>query len=292
METLKDFFIAGYKVSDTMRKGIIDPTIYNNSNNELMLGNLAALGGSATWLMVATFFKLPISGTHSIVGATIGFSLVARGMQGVQWIKLAQIVASWFISPVLSGLMSAGLYVLIRRLILRKPAPLEYGLRALPIFYALTLAVNIFSIMLDGPKLLYFDRIPWWGTLAVSCALGFITGLVVHFFTVPRIRKSILDDTGIAGGRAKFTFGEGGESGPGSAASSNSATPNGSRNVSMDNLPYSRVQNELEPAGSDLHSRNHKKSAAPAARKPIRFGFRKSQVLNSINCCLQLQFKQ
>lgn len=269
-----------------MRKGIIDPTIYNNSNNELMLGNLAALGGSATWLMAATFFKLPISGTHSIVGATIGFSLVARGANGVHWGKLGQIVASWFISPVLSGLMSAGLYLIIRKFILRKATPLDNGLKALPIFYALTLSVNVFSIVLDGPRLLKFDEIPWWGAIILSCALGVVTGLIVQFFTVPKIRKSILEHTTHSGGgRPKFTFGEGGESGPGSAASSNSVTPDESRNVSMDNLPYNRVPNELEPAGSDLHPRNHKKVSAPESRKP-RFGFRKSQVIKDPSSCL------
>lgn len=262
-----------------MRKGIIDPSIYNNSNTELMMGNLAALGGSATWLLVATFFKLPISGTHSIVGATIGFSLVARGTKGVQWTALGKIVASWFVSPILSGLISAALYIVIRKLILRKAVPLEYGLRALPIFYSITLMVNIFSIVLDGPKLLGLDLIPWWGAIILSFALGVVLGLVVHFVVVPRLRRSILEDTGHHG-RPKFTFSGGGESGAGSAASSASATPDDSRNVSMDNLPYHHTNSAGD---SQLHARGHyKKATAPPARKP-RFGFRKSQVKEKRN---------
>ena len=268
----------GYKVSDTMRKGIIDPAIYNNSESELMIGNLAALGGSGIWLMIATFLKLPISGTHSIVGATIGFSLVARGTDGIQWSKLGQIVLSWFVSPVLSGIMSSALFLAIRQLILRKPAPLEYGLRALPIFYALTLTINVFSIVLDGPKLLYFDLIPWWGTAILSCGIGLVAGIAVHFAMVPRLRKSILergagrpDSTG----RAKFTFGGG--SGAGSAESSANVTPDDSRNVSMDNLPYNGRSNavgEMDPeSATALHSRS-KRPMAPASKG--RFGFRKS----------------
>lgn len=79
---------VGYKVSDTVRKGILETDMYSDSEVELLLGFLSALGSSAVWLLIATFFKLPISGTHSIVGSTIGFSLVARGTAGMQWHKL------------------------------------------------------------------------------------------------------------------------------------------------------------------------------------------------------------
>lgn len=81
----------GYKVSDTMRKGILDVKVYNDAEIELMLGSISALAASAIWLMVATFFKLPISGTHSIVGATVGYSLVARGTKGMHWFTLGKI---------------------------------------------------------------------------------------------------------------------------------------------------------------------------------------------------------
>lgn len=74
-----------------MRKGILDVQVYEDSEIELMLGSLSTLAASAVWLLVATFLKLPISGTHSIVGASIGFSLVARGTSGLHWQTLGTI---------------------------------------------------------------------------------------------------------------------------------------------------------------------------------------------------------
>lgn len=156
-----------------MRKGILETSLYSDSEVELLLGLLSALGSSAVWLLIATFFKLPISGTHSIVGSTIGFSLVARGTKGLQWHKLSMnnifnfkifyliccyyisldmIIASWFISPVFSGSMSTALFWCIRRFIIQSTNPLRSGLLALPVFYGVTLFVNVLSIVHDGPK--------------------------------------------------------------------------------------------------------------------------------------------
>ncbi|KAM7391289.1 hypothetical protein PAMP_021989 [Pampus punctatissimus] len=148
-ETLGSMLL-GAKVGETIRKGIIDVQLYNNSVPVLMAGEVSAMVGSAVWQLIASFLKLPISGTHCIVGATIGFSMVAIGTKGVQWMQLVRIVASWFISPLLSGLMSGLLFLLIRYIILNKDDSVPNGLRALPLFYASTIGINTFSIMYTG----------------------------------------------------------------------------------------------------------------------------------------------
>ncbi|XP_053319234.1 sodium-dependent phosphate transporter 2 [Spea bombifrons] len=183
--------LLGAKVGETIRKGIIDVNLYNNTVDLLMAGEVSAMVGSAAWQLIASFLKLPISGTHCIVGSTIGFSLVAIGTHGVQWMQLIKIVASWFISPLLSGLMSGGLFLLIKIFILNKEDPVPNGLRALPVFYAATIGINVFSILFTGAPLLGLHTFPVWGTALLSTGIAIVFGLVVWFLVCPWMRKKI-----------------------------------------------------------------------------------------------------
>ncbi|XP_051509397.1 sodium-dependent phosphate transporter 1-A isoform X1 [Myxocyprinus asiaticus] len=187
--------LLGAKVSETIRSGIIDVHMYNGSEAVLMAGSISAMFGSAVWQLLASFLKLPISGTHCIVGATIGFSMVARGHQGVKWLELLRIVASWFLSPLLSGIMSALLFYFVRKYILNKDDPVPNGLRALPVFYAVTMGINLFSIMFTGAPMLGFDRVPWWGTLLISLGCALITAGVVWFIVCPQLKKKIKSES-------------------------------------------------------------------------------------------------
>uniref|UniRef100_A0A665UZG0 Phosphate transporter n=1 Tax=Echeneis naucrates TaxID=173247 RepID=A0A665UZG0_ECHNA len=186
--------LLGAKVSETIRKGIIDVGMYNGSEHVLMAGSVSAMFGSAVWQLAASFLKLPISGTHCIVGATIGFSLVAKGQQGVKWFELLRIVASWFLSPLLSGIMSAVVFYFVRMFILHKKDPVPNGLKALPVFYAITMGINLFSIMFTGAPMLGFDKIPWWGIILISLGFSVVTAIVVWFIVCPRLKKKIERD--------------------------------------------------------------------------------------------------
>ncbi|XP_049640355.1 sodium-dependent phosphate transporter 1 [Suncus etruscus] len=183
--------LLGAKVSETIRKGLINVTMYNDTQERLMAGSVSAMFGSAVWQLAASFLKLPISGTHCIVGATIGFSLVAKGQEGVKWFELVKIVLSWFVSPLLSGIMSGILFCLVRTFILRKADPVPNGLRALPIFYACTIGINFFSIMYTGAPLLGFDKLPLWGTILITVGCAVFCALIVWFFVCPRMKRKI-----------------------------------------------------------------------------------------------------
>lgn len=185
--------LIGYKVSDTVRKGIFDVSIYDNDEKTLMLGCLSALLGSAVWNILATFLALPISGTHSIVGAMAGFTMVARGPSFINWKGLMKIVGSWFVSPVMSGILSAAIFLIIVKFILKSKNPIRNGLFSLPFFYFGTLLVNLLSIFLDGPAVLKFDLIPVYAAIIISILLALAAAIFVWFYLVPRL-KSKLDD--------------------------------------------------------------------------------------------------
>uniref|UniRef100_A0A8C9VWX6 Phosphate transporter n=1 Tax=Scleropages formosus TaxID=113540 RepID=A0A8C9VWX6_SCLFO len=189
-ETLGSMLL-GAKVGETIRKGIIDVNLYNDTVPVLMAGEVSAMVGSAVWQLIASFLKLPISGTHCIVGSTIGFSMVAIGTKGVQWMQLVKIVASWFISPLLSGLMSGFLFLLIRYFILNKDDPVPNGLRALPLFYASTIGINTFSIMYTGAPLLGLELLPVWAIALITLAGSLVCAALVWFFVCPWMRRKI-----------------------------------------------------------------------------------------------------
>src|SRR5210317_2525287 len=116
-------FIAGGQVTKTIRKGIIDPSSIVNNPEYLVFGMLAALLAAAIWLMVASSRGWPVSTTHTIVGAIVGFAMAGIGMDAVNWGKISQIVASWVVSPLLGGTIALLLMLSVRRLILNTEHP-------------------------------------------------------------------------------------------------------------------------------------------------------------------------
>uniref|UniRef100_A0A1I7U6R4 Phosphate transporter n=1 Tax=Caenorhabditis tropicalis TaxID=1561998 RepID=A0A1I7U6R4_9PELO len=183
--------LVGYNVIDTMRKGVVDVAVYNNSAGDFMIGQVACLGGTATWLLIATFLHLPVSTTHAVVGATLGFSIACKGFQGIQWMMVVNIVASWFISPIFSGCVSLCLYLFVDHVILRTSNPVANGLMWLPIFYFVCLTFNMFMISYQGSKVLHLSTVPLWIAILLSLAAGVIAAAVCHFLVVPRIKKYI-----------------------------------------------------------------------------------------------------
>lgn len=144
--------------------------------------------------MVATALKMPISGTHSIVGATIGFSVVLRGWESIKWAAMTRIVLSWFASPILSGFISTVIYLVISKTILNRIDPFESGLKMLPLFYGVTVAINISSLVIGGPAVFGLNLIPWYYGILIAKIIGVIASVCVAILLVPRLRRKVTEE--------------------------------------------------------------------------------------------------
>ena len=126
--------LAGGAVTETVRKGIVDTDLLAATPELLVYGMLAALLAAGTWLFIASKHGWPVSTTHSIVGAIVGFAAVGIGIDAVQWGKVGEIVISWIASPLIAGFIAYLIYQSVQRLILRQDDPLEQAKRYVPVY--------------------------------------------------------------------------------------------------------------------------------------------------------------
>jgi PiT family inorganic phosphate transporter len=145
-------FLAGGEVTSTIRSGIIDADLLVANPDVLVIGMLASLLAAAVWLTVASRFGWPVSTTHSIVGAIVGFAVVGVGIDSVHWDQMGTIVASWVISPVLAGIVSYVLFVSVQRLIFEHADAEVRARRYVPGYIFLTAAVIGLVTFMKGLK--------------------------------------------------------------------------------------------------------------------------------------------
>lgn len=127
-------YLAGGQVTETIRKGMIDSSLLADNPELLVYGMLASLLAAGMWLMLASRKGWPVSTTHSIVGAIVGFAAVGIGMDAVKWGKVGSIAMSWIISPALAGIISYWLFISVQFFILNAKHPLEAAKRYVPIY--------------------------------------------------------------------------------------------------------------------------------------------------------------
>jgi len=127
-------FLAGGQVTATIRKGIIDASSMTATPELLIYGMLAALLAAGIWLLIATWFGWPVSTTHSIVGAIVGFAAVGLGIETVNWGKVVSIVMSWVVSPVIAGTLAYFLFTSVQKLIINTDNPLDKAKQYVPYY--------------------------------------------------------------------------------------------------------------------------------------------------------------
>ena len=183
-------FIAGGSVTATIRKGIIDPSAISGSPELLVYGMLAALLAAAIWLMVASYRGWPVSTTHSIVGAIVGFAIAGIGMDAVNWGKISQIVASWIVSPLLGGVIALVLMLSIRKLILNADNPFAKAKTYGPFYVFLVGFIVSLVTLFKGLKHLKLEF-----SMGESFIIAVIFGLVVAFIGRLMINRVKVDES-------------------------------------------------------------------------------------------------
>lgn len=127
-------YLAGGEVTSTIRKGIIDASFYVDQPELLVFGMISALLAAGVWLMIASYFGWPVSTTHSIVGAIVGFSAVGVGVDSVVWTKVTGIIGSWIITPLISGIIAYIIFMSSQKLIFNTNDPINNAKRYVPFY--------------------------------------------------------------------------------------------------------------------------------------------------------------
>ena len=179
-------FLAGGQVTSTIRKGIIDASAVEGNPELLIFGMLAALLSAAVWLLVASRKGWPVSTTHSIVGAIVGFAVVGIGVDSVYWSKVSTIAASWVVSPLLSGFLAFFIFMSVQKSILSTKDPLKNARKYVPVYIFAVGFILALVTMLKGLKHIGLD-LSYFQSLMVAVASG-LTTMSIGIFAIKRIK--------------------------------------------------------------------------------------------------------
>ena len=170
-------FLVGTHVSETVRKGIINPEIFTSEPTLFVLGMLASLLAAGLWLQLASYFGWPVSTTHSIVGAIIGFGVVYGGLEAIHWDKVGNIVSSWVVSPLLSGAISYFIFQLLRRRIFFSPYPVRAAKQLAPYLVFVVFVILTLVTVFKGLKNLKLD-LSFPAAMGIAVAIGLVAAVL------------------------------------------------------------------------------------------------------------------
>lgn len=174
-------FFAGSSVSETIQRRIVEPTIFQADPITFALGMMGALLATSLLLQLASYLKLPISTTHAIVGALVGFGIVLGGVHSIYWKEILWIVLSWIFSPLLSGIFAFGIFTLIQKKILFALDPVYASKKLMPYFAFFCFLILTMSALYHGLNL---DI-----SLKKAFFTAFLIGLIAFFLSQRSLKK-------------------------------------------------------------------------------------------------------
>ncbi|MCB1582210.1 MAG: anion permease [Marinicella sp.] len=173
--------LAGGEVTSTIRKGIIDASSVEGNPELLIYGMLASLLAAGCWLLLASKKGWPVSTTHSIVGAVVGFAAVGIGSEAIKWSKVGDIVLSWIVTPMIAGFIAFLIFQTVHHLILKQQDPLAKAKRYVPVYMFLTAFVLTLVTIKKGLKHVGLDLTDIQAYSYASLS-GLVVALIGAFF--------------------------------------------------------------------------------------------------------------
>ena len=175
-------WLAGGEVTSTIRSGIVDAEAFKDVPQLLVYGMIGSLLAAGTWLLVASHYGWPVSTTHSIVGAIIGFASVGVGMDYVHWDAVGGIVGSWVVTPLLSGVLAFLIFMSAQHFIFNTDSPLKAAKKFVPYYMFFAAYIMSYVTVTKGLKHVGLDLSTNEGILlcfAIALAVALIGAFAI-----------------------------------------------------------------------------------------------------------------
>ncbi|KAJ1561299.1 hypothetical protein HK096_005212 [Nowakowskiella sp. JEL0078] len=200
--------LLGAETADTIKGKLISPALFTKRPELLMQGFMCSLISSSSWVMFATYMGWPVSTTHSIVGAIAGMGISAFGSSAVDWSwnGMGKIIASWFISPAVAGVIASIVYLITKFIVFRAKDTLRTGINTIPFFFAFTLSIMSFyvilkngknvlaSVTVDYVKGTYTSKGDWGLTMGIVAAIFGGILILSYIFVVPFFKRLLIEE--------------------------------------------------------------------------------------------------
>ena len=192
-------FLAGGGVTQTIRKGVIDPALFDGNLEVLIYGMISALFAAGTWLLVASLRGWPVSTTHTIVGAIVGFGIYALGVNEINWIVVGNIGLSWITSPLSSALVAGLFYYICKQYIIDNDSRFKGLIIRVYIFLA-GFAIALITVT-KGLKNIFKQQelfVTFQDSVFISAVAALIFTFIFYYFSKAKLKRSVNSESQFA----------------------------------------------------------------------------------------------
>jgi len=192
-------FLAGGGVTQTIRKGVIDPSLFNDNLEVLIYGMISALFAAGTWLLVASLRGWPVSTTHTIVGAIVGFGIYALGINEINWTVVGNIGISWITSPLSSAFVAGLFYYICKTYIIDNDSRFKGLIIRLYIFLA-GFAIALITVT-KGLKNIFKQQelfVSFQESVLMSAIAALLFTFIFYYFSKAKLKQSVNSESQFA----------------------------------------------------------------------------------------------